>query len=695
MAEAIEQRDFFISFNSADSAFAEAIDTALKAVGFTTYYHPNDIPPGGNIPLWMEDALMNSRQLLALCSPQYMADGAVYSEAERYARFWQDARGTEFKLVPVELKPTQFKPLLSVYKRIDAKGKTPEQAAAAVVGALQKVTEAKERQLIQSAERLPKIFNVLYRRNPNFTGRLDAMESLKKSLGEGNAAITAVAGIGGVGKTTLAAEYCHRFGGRYAGVWWVRAEQEPVTLTDLGALGQRLGLPATGNVEGDASSALSALAGSGDQWLMVYDNAPNVDAISKWLPTGLVRCLITSRFAGFDGVAQVTSLDQWSNDVTADYLLSRTGRDDKAGALRLAHTLGGLPLAAEQAAVFLKNRKGISFDAYAADIPRLIKRRRDAGASGDYPDTVYASFVKSLETLEKAQDGKTALDLVRLCSFLSPDGVEVKLITVRWGDEVFPADFAAAIADDFQREDALAALASLSLLRREESSAGPVLIFHRLLLEVVRDWMGADKRTIWGSAAARLVGQAFPDGVSTNPSSWPLCARLMPHVAPLDAHAPRTGAAGKALTRLLNQGCLYLAERGDRAGALAMAEKSVSLAQTTLADVPLALAASLGNLAGHYLELDRLDDAETTYRKALAIEEQNLDASDPDLAPTLSNLAIVVRKRKQFAQAEPIFLRALKIMRTAQRTESAGYATILSNLDALYDDWAEESGDME
>jgi hypothetical protein len=121
MADAIEQRDFFVSFNVADLAYAEAIDNALRAEGFTTYYHPEDLGPGGNIPLWMEDALMNSRQLLALCSPEYMSDGAVYSEAERYARFWQDTRGSEFKLVPVELRPTKFKPLMSVYKRIDAK----------------------------------------------------------------------------------------------------------------------------------------------------------------------------------------------------------------------------------------------------------------------------------------------------------------------------------------------------------------------------------------------------------------------------------------------------------------------------------------------------------------------------------------------------------------------------------------------
>src|SRR5262245_48074125 len=108
MAETIEQRDFFISFNSADLAYAEAINAALKAAGFTTYFHPTDLEPGGHIALWMDNALMNSRQMLALCSPEYFAGGAVYSEAERYARFWQDTRGEKFKLIPVELRKATF-----------------------------------------------------------------------------------------------------------------------------------------------------------------------------------------------------------------------------------------------------------------------------------------------------------------------------------------------------------------------------------------------------------------------------------------------------------------------------------------------------------------------------------------------------------------------------------------------------------
>lgn len=689
VADATEQRDFFISFNGADLEYAKAIDAALRAEGFTTYFHPNDLDYGGNIPLWMDKALMNARQMLALYSPAYIADEAVYSEAERYARFWQDTRGSKFKLVPVELKQTVITPMMSVYKRLDVKGKTPDQAGATVVEALKKPDEIKQRQALDNPEPMPAVFNVLYGRNPNFSGRFEAMESLQKTLREGNAAITALAGMGGVGKTTLAAEYCHRFGARYGGVWWIRAEQESVMLSDLAALGARVGCTTSGNIEIDARTALEYLVSQPKPWLIVYDNAPNPDAVTKWRPGGAVRCLITSRYSGFDGIAKVTPLGEWSDDVAADYLIARTGRDDKPGALRLAHALGGLPLAAEQAAVFLRGRKGISFDNYATDIAELIKRPRPKGATGDYPDTVYAAFVKSLETLGTIEGGETALDILRLCAFLSPDGVDLGLLMADKNGAVLPAPFAKAMTNSTAREDSLAALVSQSLLRQEDGPFGAVLIFHRLLLEVVRDWMGADARALWGSAAVQLVSRLFP-WVEVN--TWQLCARLMPHVATLDALAPTGGKDGKALDRLLNQGCVYLHDRGDRVGALLLAEKSVALKRTTRADEPLQLATSLDNLGGRLSDLGRLDEAERFLLEALAIEKPLLEPTDPSLAITLSNLGEVYWRRKQFEKVEPILIDVMKIMSAAHGASSADFGTSLSNLAALYSVWSDEPG---
>ncbi len=563
---------------------------------------------------------MNSAQTLALYSPAYVSDKAVYSKAERYASWWQDPVSDKRKLIPIILHETTLSPLIAPIKHIDVKGLRPDEAAERVVERLKSADEAKDRDQWRSGQPLPKIFSAPYRSNPNFTGRFEAMESLQRSLSSGNAAITAVAGMGGIGKTTLASEYCHRFGGRYGGVWWVRAEQETSMLADLQALGQRLEIVKGENTETDARTTLDHLASLTQPWLLVYDSAPNPDAVRKWLPTGAARCIITSRFTQWD-LAPVTRLDQWSNEVTSEYLLTRTNRDDTAGAERLAEALGGLPLAAEQAATFLAPRAGFSFDDYAADIARLVKRKKDQGLTGDYPDTVYAAFVKSLETLEKMEGGETALDVLRLCSFLSPDGVDLWLLTIDEDAKVLPAAFATAMADKTAQSDALAALTSLSLLRQEDGPFGPFLVFHRLLLEVARDWMGEEAREVWGSAAVRLVSGKFPGEVNTNTSSWPLCARLVIHVAPLNAHAPHAGNAGKALGRLFNEACLYLATRGDREGALAMAEQSVVITRTTWVDQPLALATVIDNLGNRYVDFNRLDEAEVAYHEALGIQE--------------------------------------------------------------------------
>ncbi|HEY2068524.1 MAG TPA: tetratricopeptide repeat protein [Rhizomicrobium sp.] len=691
----VDRRDFFISFNSVDGAYAEAIDTALRAEGFTTFFHPNDLPPGGNVPAWMEEALLNSNQTLALFSPDYIKDSAIYSFAERYASWWQDARGDERRLIPIVLREIDFKKhlLIAMLSRIDVAGLLPKEAASEVTKKLKAPKEAKSRDAMQIGSHLPKIFRVAYRPNPHFAGRFEDLDSLQKSLRTGNAAITAVAGIGGVGKTTLAAEYCHRFGGHYAGVWWIRAEQESVMLSDIVELGAYLKLEQSGNIEKDTRACLDHLTTLEQSWLLVYDNAPNADTISRWLPAGIVRCIVTSRRGDFDSIAKITRLDQWSIETTADYLLSRTERDDKSGAERLARALGGLPLATEQAAAFLRTRKGITFADYIDDIARLIKTHKPAGAKGDYPDTVYAALVKSLETLGHLEDGETALGILRLCAFLSPDGIDLTLLALVGATEGVPSSFSAAMADKFSRENALASLIAFSLLRQEEGPAGPLLIFHRLLLDVTRDWIGDKQRVLWGGASSKLISNTFPIKFAEEPGRWPICSRLIPHVASLDACAPRTGEAGEALDSVLGCAGIYLKVRGDLEGALSLLERAVALKRITRKSEELILAICLNDLGGVYIDLDRLDDAEVTYREALAIEEKLLDPGSPVLMVTLSNFARLHWSRKDYEEAARLLLRTAEVAKTTYGPESVKYGLRLLNLGAVYDEWGEATND--
>ena len=71
----------------------------------------------------------------------------------------------------------------------------------------------------------PRVWNIPAR-NPGFTGRDDLLAEVRERLLAGDRAVVqALHGMGGVGKTQLAAEYAHRFAEAYDLAWWIDAEQ--------------------------------------------------------------------------------------------------------------------------------------------------------------------------------------------------------------------------------------------------------------------------------------------------------------------------------------------------------------------------------------------------------------------------------------------------------------------------------------
>ena len=74
---------------------------------------------------------------------------------------------------------------------------------------------------------------------------------------EGRVAITALHGLRGVGKTTLAAAYAERHRGDYRATWWIRAQTRDGMRADLIALGVRLGWVAADAKEDPALAAVT------------------------------------------------------------------------------------------------------------------------------------------------------------------------------------------------------------------------------------------------------------------------------------------------------------------------------------------------------------------------------------------------------------------------------------------------------
>ena len=79
----------------------------------------------------------------------------------------------------------------------------------------------------------------------------------------------------------------------------------------------------------------------------------------------------------------------------------------------------------------------------------------------------------------------------------------------------------------------------------------------------------------------------------------------------------------------------------------------------------------------------RYADAEPLYQRALAIREKVLGPEHPDVATSLNNLAALYHAQGRYADAEPLFQRALAIQEKALGPEHPDVATVRKNYAAL------------
>ena len=133
-------------------------------------------------------------------------------------------------------------------------------------------------------------------------GREELLTSLDARLSGYAAAgpkIIALHGLAGAGKTSVAVEYAHRHQATAGVVWQFPAEDRAVLTAEFARLAVQLGVGG-GLLErrDPVASVHAALAAATAPWLLVFDNAPDLESVRAFLPpagTGLV--LITSQSA--------------------------------------------------------------------------------------------------------------------------------------------------------------------------------------------------------------------------------------------------------------------------------------------------------------------------------------------------------------------------------------------------------------
>ena len=221
-----------------------------------------------------------------------------------------------------------------------------------------------------------------------FVGRAGELARLDAALaGPGGVVVQAVHGLGGIGKSTLAAHWAAAHAGDYTLTWWITAVTPADIDAGLAALAAAL-QPALSGVlplEALREGAVQWLAAH-PGWLLILDNVTDPADVAPLLaraPAG--RYLITSRRAtGWHATAVPVGLDVL-DPAEAEALLTGILTHDRPrevnGAAELCAELGYLPLAIERPAPTSPRpapRRGSTWTCWPATRPPCTRPPRKA-----------------------------------------------------------------------------------------------------------------------------------------------------------------------------------------------------------------------------------------------------------------------------------------------------------------------------
>ncbi len=542
------------------------------------------------------------------------------------------------------------------------------------------------------------IWMVPFPRNPFFLGQEDLLTRLHQNLLRGTTTavtqIQAVNGLGGIGKTQLALEYAYRYRELYPYVFWVRAEHRETLIADFVTIAQLLRLSQQQETEQMkiVQAALRWLT-THVRWLLVFDNADDLTILYDFLPTNPAgSILLTTRLAQTEPQATPLQVRQFDERLGAELLLQRAHllkpgqiledarSENQQAAREIAHLVGGLPLALDQAGAYIDETQctvGEYLKFYQRDraVRTKLLGKRGKGTSS-HADPVATTWKLAFERVERASPA--AADLLRACAFLDPDAIPEDL--VQQGASYWSKRLAQIAEDPFRWNEALGELLNYSLLRRDREQK--TLSIHRLVQTVLRDSLDEKTERQWAEHTVNAVNQAFPDG--TKADDWEICRLLLPQgLRCIELINQEKMSSSEILSLLLNT-ANYLQQTAQYREAELLNQQAMRIIEQSFGKENSNLTYPLNNIANIYSLQGRYKEAESLYKKSLQIRERILGPEHPLIAKPLSNLANLYLEQRKYREAEPLYKKALQIWEKNLGVEHLYVANPINGLAILY-----------
>ncbi len=342
---------------------------------------------------------------------------------------------------------------------------------------------------------LPSNSLIPYRRNSDFVGREETLLWLAESIlhlskvEQQQHRATAITGIGGIGKTQLAVEFCYRYGRFFpGGVYWLIFDDAKNVAEEVANIGGERGMGLFRESEqltlADKVRLVRKKWQESTRRLLVFDNCEEEKLLADWLPAvGGSQVLLTSRKGNWSvelGVNRI-GLAVLSQSEGVSILQKLAPRLKEKEAREIAEEVGHLSLALHLAGGFLRRYQQIQPATYLSQLrdKNLIQHPSLQGRGLSLSPTDHALDVGRTFALSIAQlnlvdevDEMAYRLLVTAACFAPGEPIPQKLLqeTANQNEEDFMTDLLV--------EDGLARLVGLGFVDAESSNA---VVMHRLV----------------------------------------------------------------------------------------------------------------------------------------------------------------------------------------------------------------------
>ncbi|GAB2868192.1 FxSxx-COOH system tetratricopeptide repeat protein [Streptomyces deserti] len=542
---------------------------------------------------------------------------------------------------------------------------TGESVPSPVIDATQSKASEAEPLMQSTTTATPALLVNVPLRNTSFVGRQALLRAVEEQLGAQDTAAVlphALHGLGGVGKSQLALEYVYTHQHEYKVICWIPAEREPLILAALATLAAQLGVAPTGQDSAGSPAANTAVPAvlealrTGtpyDNWLLVFDNAEDVDAVRKYFPpNGPGKVIVTSRNRAWERVATPLPVNVFEREESIELLRKRSPDLSPEDADRLADALGDLPLAVEQAGSW-RAVTGMLVDEYLDLLAQRSPEILELDPNPDYPVSVAAAWDISLERIRENNPG--ARQLLDICASMAPEPIPRAMLRGSRGVNITP-DVDPLLRESIKLNRAVRDLSQFSLVKVDPRS--DTLQMHRLLQTVLLAKLSHEERERMRDAAHQLLSAAKPGHYGSS-VEWRSYQALLPHVLASQA----VTSTDTYVRELVYDTVWFLYYWGDHEGAADLGREAWNAWLAASGEEDIHVIRMAKSFAFLLRQIGQIPESIPLTEKALEVCRR-IEAEPEDLIDSLCEMADARAYQGRFQEARDLTREAADLARS-------------------------------